>query len=163
MRTWDRVPIEKQNRNERCRRMGPTSCQVHSFDGMITGLKVMGIDRVSHLITHRENTPDRIRTCDLSFRKAALYPTELRGHLHNGYSYFQSSFKQCLQPMTLSELPKPKLRTMVACPTSVFKASILGNQTAVIPAGKVGVQYGWAPGHSTTLDAFILSTVHHAP
>ena len=26
------------------------------------------------------NTPDRDRTCDLSFRKAALYPTELRGH-----------------------------------------------------------------------------------
>ena len=25
-------------------------------------------------------TPDTIRTCDLSFRKAALYPTELRGH-----------------------------------------------------------------------------------
>ncbi len=28
------------------------------------------------------STPDRIRTYDLSFRKAALYPTELRGH-HN--------------------------------------------------------------------------------
>ena len=26
------------------------------------------------------NTPDRIRICDLSFRKAALYPTELLGH-----------------------------------------------------------------------------------
>lgn len=25
------------------------------------------------------NTPGRIRTCDLSFRKAPLYPTELRG------------------------------------------------------------------------------------
>ena len=25
------------------------------------------------------NTPGRIRTCDLSFRKAALYPTELLG------------------------------------------------------------------------------------
>jgi hypothetical protein len=30
--------------------------------------------------TKVENTPDTIRTCDLSFRKAALYPTELRGH-----------------------------------------------------------------------------------
>ena len=26
------------------------------------------------------STPGRIRTCDLSFRKAALYPTELLGH-----------------------------------------------------------------------------------
>ena len=26
------------------------------------------------------NTPGRIRTCDLSFRKAALYPSELLGH-----------------------------------------------------------------------------------
>ena len=26
------------------------------------------------------STPDRIRICDLSFRKAALYPTELLGH-----------------------------------------------------------------------------------
>jgi hypothetical protein len=30
------------------------------------------------------NTPDRIRTCDLSFRKAALYPTELLGRLAKG-------------------------------------------------------------------------------
>ena len=27
-----------------------------------------------------ESTPGRIRTCDLSFRKAVLYPTELQGH-----------------------------------------------------------------------------------
>ena len=26
------------------------------------------------------STPGRIRTCDLSFRKAALYPSELLGH-----------------------------------------------------------------------------------
>ena len=26
-------------------------------------------------------TPDRIRTCDLRFRKPLLYPTELREHL----------------------------------------------------------------------------------
>ena len=26
------------------------------------------------------STPNRIRICDLSFRKAALYPTELLGH-----------------------------------------------------------------------------------
>ena len=30
------------------------------------------------------NTLDRIRTCDLSFRKAALYPTELLGRLARG-------------------------------------------------------------------------------
>ena len=27
-------------------------------------------------------TPDRIRTCDLSLRKAALYPAELRAHIN---------------------------------------------------------------------------------
>lgn len=30
-------------------------------------------------MTQKLTTPDRIRTCDLSFRKAPLYPTELRG------------------------------------------------------------------------------------
>ena len=28
-----------------------------------------------------DGTPDRIRTCDLRFRKPLLYPTELREHL----------------------------------------------------------------------------------
>ena len=31
------------------------------------------------VVTCQPSTPDRIRTCDLSFRKAALYPTELPG------------------------------------------------------------------------------------
>jgi hypothetical protein len=135
--------------------------------------KIMGIGCVTPPTTNRENTPDRIRTCDLSFRKAALYPTELRGHIHNGYSYFQSSFKQCLQPMTLSELPKPMLPTIAGWyfrqpnhrfqSLSRFKASVHGNRPAVIPAVKVGVQYGRPHGHSKTLDDFILSMVHHAP
>ena len=31
-------------------------------------------------IGSKSNTPDRIRTCDLRFRKPMLYPTELRAH-----------------------------------------------------------------------------------
>ena len=32
----------------------------------------------------RINIPDRIRTCDLRFRKPSLYPTELRGRRLRG-------------------------------------------------------------------------------
>jgi len=35
------------------------------------------------------NTPDRSRTCGLRFRKAPLYPAELRGHLRN-YTQFSA-------------------------------------------------------------------------
>ena len=44
-----------------------------------------------------DGTPDRIRTCDLRFRKPLLYPTELREHLssketnHLIDSYLESS------------------------------------------------------------------------
>ena len=33
------------------------------------------------IIIGLNGTPDRIRTCDLRFRKPLLYPTELREHL----------------------------------------------------------------------------------
>ena len=32
------------------------------------------------LVAMHKNTPGRIRTCDLRFRKPMLYPAELRGH-----------------------------------------------------------------------------------
>ena len=37
--------------------------------------------RVAPGSRNKTSTPDRIRTYDLSFRKAALYPTELRGRM----------------------------------------------------------------------------------
>ena len=36
-------------------------------------------NRTSDGLRRRRNTPDRSRTCDLGFRKAPLYPAELRG------------------------------------------------------------------------------------
>jgi hypothetical protein len=39
----------------------------------------IGVLAADHLRWKKEYTRDRIRTCDLRFRKPALYPTELRG------------------------------------------------------------------------------------
>ena len=55
----------------------------------------------------RKSIPGRVRTCDLSFRKAALYPTELRGREGNP--------SKCTGNKTVLELHVCALEDLTRC------------------------------------------------
>ncbi len=74
------------------------------------------------LTAHSESTPDRSRTCDISFRKAALYPSELRGRRSvraaNG-SFYPFFLGQATPPFDNSALTRHFCLTSSSCRRSV--------------------------------------------
>ena len=55
------------------------------------------IDFFRFMICGSQSTRDRIRTCDLRFRKPALYPTELRGLVYDTVSPKDATGKKLSQ------------------------------------------------------------------